>query len=132
MIIAFTVLAVLLGVYSFFFLRRGVWFFSFMLVAIYFAGTELLSRAKPAPLEILRNEGKLIAFATQEPNYIFVWVFYDEPRAYRLPWDRKLAGELHKAMKKNKGGTTIKLRDNETRGPVVHPTPIEPLPPKTP
>ena len=85
------------------------------LPATYVSLVELLSRPKPVKLEWHQSdlaEAKVIGADLREGEAIFVWLRLpdvEEPRAYALPWDQKLAEQLHGAQ-----------RDAESRGTTVH------------
>ena len=85
------------------------------LPAIYVSLVELLSRPKPVTLEWRQGEladAKVIGADLREGEAIFVWLRLPdviEPRAYVLPWDQKLAEQLHGAQ-----------RDAASRGTAVH------------
>ena len=110
--------------------------------AIYLSMTELLSRPKPVALEWARGaaEARVLGADLREGESIFLWVRVpgtDEPRAYRLPWDKKLAEQLHKAQREAaQDGTDVRAKNLFRTGPksdeqpVFYARPQEALPPK--
>ncbi len=86
-----------------------------LLPVTYVSLVELLSRPKPVTLEWRQGElaeAKVIGADLREGEAIFVWLRLPdvvEPRAYVLPWDQKLAEQLHGAQ-----------RDAASRGTAVH------------
>lgn len=110
--------------------------------ATYFSLTELLSRPKPVALEWARGaaEARVLGADLREGESIFLWVRVpgaDEPRSYRLPWDKKLAEQLHKAQREaTQDGTDVRAKNLFRAGPegdekpVFYARPQEALPPK--
>ncbi len=102
--------------------RRSVKVGALALVAIllptgYFALVELLSRPKPMVLEWApptKEDSTVLASQLQEGVAIYIWlVRHDapEPRAYVLPWDEKLARELHESRRKaERDGGAVRVR----------------------
>jgi len=104
---------------------------------------ELLSRPKPVELEWVRAgaaEAKVLGADLREGERIYLWLRVpgvDEPRSYVLPWDQKLAEQLHKAQREaTEQGTDVraknlfkKTRKSEEK-PVFYARPQEALPPK--
>jgi hypothetical protein len=108
--------------------------------AAYASVTDLLSRPKPASIEWLhRNtaEATVLSASIVENKSIYLWLQLSgetEPRAYVLPYDKKLARQLHEAQKnaKRKGTKTrmkrpfAKQRDNNKRQFYAAPQPPRP------
>ena len=93
------------------------------LPAIYVSLVELLSRPKPVTLEWRQGglaEAKVIGADLREGEAIFVWLRLPdviEPRAYRLPWDQKLAEQLYGAQREAKSrGTGVHVKHLFKRG----------------
>lgn len=115
----------------------------FMLVA-YAALADLLSRPKPVSLEVAHRQAEeAIVLATQirEGQGIYLWLQLpgvDEPRAYALPWDQRLAQQMQSAgqeAERNGGDLMARLpftRSLEQREPMFYAPPQEALPPKAP
>ncbi len=87
------------------------------LVAGYVAYADLLSRPKPAALEVRRSgvaEADVLAAALREDVGIYLWLRlpdFTEPRYYVLPWNRALAQQLQDAMRKaDRNDSTIRMR----------------------
>ena len=104
---------------------------------------ELLSRPKPVELEWVRTggaEAKVLGADLREGERIYLWLRVpgvDEPRAYALPWDQKLAEQLHRAQHEaSEQGTEVRARNLFRRAPkgeekpVFYARPQEALPPK--
>ena len=108
----------------------------------YFSMSELLSRPKPVALEWARgaSEARVLGSDLREGESIFLWVRVpdsDEPRAYRLPWDKKLAEQLHKAQREAaQDGTDVRAKNlfqsgpKDDQKPVFYARPQQALPPK--
>ncbi|MGI9407978.1 MAG: hypothetical protein ACR2O4_16500 [Hyphomicrobiaceae bacterium] len=70
----------------------------------YWAFSELLSRPKPAGIEWAQRavpEAVVLGSSMIEDKAIYLWLRFagqGEPRAYVLPWSKKLARQLHKAQ----------------------------------
>ena len=88
--------------------------------------SELMSRPKPASLEWARRhvkETNLLAASLQEGAAIYLWLRVpdsDEPRAYRLPWNKNLAKQLQKAQRqasKTKQGVRVRRPFDGTNDP---------------
>ena len=109
----------------------------------YLSMTELLSRPKPVALEWTRGlgEARVLGADLREGEAIFLWLRVpgtDDPRSYQLPWDQKLAEQLHKAQREAAQlGTDVRAK-NLRRGPegdekpVFYARPQDALPPKHP
>lgn len=85
--------------------------------AAYASVTDLLSRPKPASIEWLhRNaaEATVLSASIVENKSIYLWLQLAseaEPRAYVLPYDKKLARQLHEAQKAaKKKGTKTRMK----------------------
>jgi hypothetical protein len=122
MILGAILFALLLGAFVFLVLpsgnawRRGASATIFvLLVAIVFAGSlELLGRPKPLRLEWREaREAEVVSASLREGQGIYVWLQFDgmnEPRAYVLPWDIKMAQQLQTAMQQGQArGTSVKM-----------------------
>ena len=108
----------------------------------YASVVELLSRPKPLALEWQRAalaEAKVLGADLREGERIYLWLRVpgiQEPRSYELPWDRKLAEQLHRAQREaNARGTAVRARNlfgNRQDGhePVFYATPQPARPPK--
>jgi hypothetical protein len=109
----------------------------------YVSLVELLSRPKPVALEWSRAglaEAKVLGADLREGQSIYLWVRVpgvDEPRSYLLPWDQRLAQQLHKAQREaNERGTDVRAKNLFKRGPkddhpVFYARPQEARPPKS-
>lgn len=104
---------------------------------------ELLSRPKPVALEWVRSgaaEAKVLGADLREGERIYLWLRVpgvDEPRFYTLPWDQKLAEQLHKAQREAaEQGTDVRAKNLFKKAPkgeekaVFYARPQEALPPK--
>lgn len=87
------------------------------LVVAYGALAELLSRPKPVDLEFARTtvpEADVLAGRIVEGEAIYLWLGFvdlEEPRAYRLPFDRQTAEELRKALEEGEAnGSGVRMR----------------------
>ncbi len=108
----------------------------------YLSVVDLLSRPKPIALEWQRAglaEAKVIGADLREGESIYVWVRTPgvaEPRAYVLPWDQKLAEQLHGAQREaNARGTAVHARglfegSEDRQDPVFYALPQPARPPK--
>ncbi len=88
------------------------------LPAAYMSLSEMLSRPKPVGSEWARRElaeATVIGAQIVEGQAIYVWLGIEgieEPRAYALPWDEKVARQLHGARRNAEAnGTKVKMRD---------------------
>src|SRR5262245_19669192 len=141
--------ALLLGTFIFLVLPRGrLWqratsaTLSLVLIAVVYGGSiELLSRPKPLRLEVWQHadKAKVLAATMQEGEAIYVWLLFpgsDEPRAYALPWDMKMAQQLQNAMQQGQAnGTDVNMSKPfeaglDDREPKFYATPQEALPDK--
>ncbi len=112
------------------------------LPAAYVGYAELLSRPKPAQLELLRGqltEAGVIGMDLREDEAIYLWLRLEgtnEPRAYVLDWDEQRARELHEAQRgAEANGTEVRMRKpfaggGGDREPVFYAEPQRALPPK--
>jgi len=109
----------------------------------YASVVELLSRPKPVQLEWVRSgagEAKVVGADLREGERIYLWLRVpgiDEPRSYMLPWDQKLAEQLHKAQREaSQMGTDVRAKNLFRRAPegkekpVFYARPQQALPPK--
>ena len=87
-------------------------------VVSYGAFSDLLSRPKPAILELGNaavDEAEVLGAALREGRGIYLWLRLPdvvEPRYYVLPWRLNLAEELQKAMReaeRNRAGLIMRL-----------------------
>lgn len=81
------------------------------------AMSDLMSRPKPVAFEWWRqaqDQATVLSSQLREGDGVYLWLQIDgavEPRAYRLPWDRRLAEELEKARAEaEKNGTPLVMR----------------------
>ena len=88
------------------------------LPAAYMSLSEMLSRPKPVGSEWARRElaeATVIGAQMVEGQAIYVWLGMEgvaEPRAYALPWDEKIARQLHGARRNAEAnGTNVKMRN---------------------
>lgn len=88
------------------------------LPAAYVSLSEMLSRPKPVANEWIRREmaeATVLGSQMVEGQAIYVWLAMegiDEPRAYALPWDEKVARQLQGAKRSAKArGTQVKMRN---------------------
>ncbi len=98
--------------------RAGAVAISALFIPVAYAGlADLLSRPKPVWLEWSRErvaEATILGSHLQEGVGIYLWLHMpetDAPRAYVLPWDRKLAQQLQGARRqaqRNRSG--LKMR----------------------
>jgi hypothetical protein len=114
------------------------------LPATYVSMLDLLSRPKPVALEWQRAglaEAKVIGADLREGDAIYLWLRTpggNEPRAYVLPWDRKLAEQLHGAQREAQArGTAVHARgllegNQDRQQPMFYALPQPALPPKAP
>ena len=151
-VIAFATLALILGVYAFIGMplggrrRRALVsaFFALLIAGLFFGYSDMLGRPKSTRLELLRSgdkEAKVLGSYILDGQGIYLWLLLpgsSEPRYYVLPWDRKTAGALQKAIEDNAqqhgGGIVMQLpfeRSWDKRDPVFHPLPQPKLPDKT-
>ncbi len=87
------------------------------LPAGYFGLLEMLSRPKPAGLELARlnlAEATVLGSRMEEDKAIYLWLGMpgvEEPRAYTLPWDETLARQLRGAERESEdSGVPVKMR----------------------
>jgi len=105
---------------------------------------ELLSRPKPIALEwhnFELAEAKVLGADLREGESIYLWLRVagsDAPRFYVLPWDQKLAEQLHKAQREaSERGTGLRARNLFKVGPegkdrpVFYAEPQQARPPKS-
>lgn len=111
----------------------------------YVSVIDLLSRPKPIALEWRRtalSESKVLGADLREGESIHLWLRVpgvEEPRSYVLPWDQKLAEQLHKAQREaTESGTGLRARNLFRTGPeskdqpVFYAEPQQARPPKNP
>ena len=114
------------------------------LPATYLSVVELLSRPKPIALERQRadfSEASVLGAELREGEAIYLWLRVPgvtEPRSYVLPWDQKLAEQLHGAQREaNAKGTAVQARNLFRTSPdrqqaVFYAMPQPARPPKAP
>ena len=102
----------------------------------------MLSRPKPVDSEWARRElaeATVIGSQMVEGQAIYVWLGIEgveEPRAYTLPWDEKVARQLHGARRNAEAsGADVKMRNpfepsNDTRERLFYAAPQAPPPEK--
>jgi hypothetical protein len=112
------------------------------LPAAYMSLSEMLSRPKPVGSEWARRElaeATVIGAQMVEGEAIYVWLGLEgvkEPRAYTLPWDEKIARQLHGARRTAEAsGTKVKMRNpfepsNDQRERIFYAAPQPPPPVK--
>lgn len=113
----------------------------FLLVG-YVSYVELLSRPKPVTVEWFLDsvdEVVVLGATAVEGEAIYVWLQIpgvDEPRAYKLDWNRKTAEQMQAANRAaEKSGTAVKMRmpferSLDDREPMFYALPQPALPPK--
>ena len=75
------------------------------MLSSYAGFAELMSRPKPASLEWVKGSTKsarVVASHLRENEAIYLWLVFDgdvQPRAYRLPWNMKMAKQLQEAQR---------------------------------
>lgn len=104
--------------------------------------SDLLSRPKPVELEwwlAQAEEATVLGSRMEEGDSLYLWLQLSdtpEPRAYRLPWDRKTAEELQAALEEaERNGTGVRMRlpfesSLDRREPRFYAMPQPALPPK--
>lgn len=114
------------------------------LPATYVSVVDLLSRPKPIALEWKRAdlaEARVIGAELREGEAIYLWLRtpgVEEPRSYVLPWDQKLAEQLHGAQREaNARGTAVRARGlfatgQDRQQPMFYALPQPARPPKEP
>ncbi len=147
----FTAVAILAGVMAGISIwsRRRLWIrFAALAVAAlllplsYAAFAQLLSQPKPISLEWWfrqADEATVLGSSIQEGEGIYLWLQFstlDEPRAYRLPWDRELAEQLQAALREaEENHSQLRMRGPfepslDDRDPKFYALPQPALPPK--
>lgn len=80
--------------------------FALLLPAAYAAPATLLGQAKPVTLEWVNarvEEASVLSATLVENEAIYLTLqWHEAPGLYKLPWDRKLAEQLQKAMEEAK------------------------------
>lgn len=141
--------ALLLGTFIFLVLPRGrLWqratsatLFLVLIAVVYGGSIELLSRPKPLRLELWQqaDKAKVLGATMREGEAIYVWLQFpgvDEPRAYTLPWDMKMAQQLQNAMQEGQAnGADVNMSKPfeaglDDREPKFYATPQQALPDK--
>ena len=141
--------ALLLGTFIFLVLPRGrLWqratsatLFLVLIAVVYGGSIELLSRPKPLRLELWQqaDKAKVLGASMREGEAIYVWLQFpgvDEPRAYTLPWDMKMAQQLQNAMQEGQAnGADVNMSKPfeaglDDREPKFYATPQQALPDK--
>jgi hypothetical protein len=141
--------ALLLGTFIFLVLPRGrLWqratsatVFLVLIAVVYGGSIELLSRPKPLRLELWQqaDKAKVLGATMREGEAIYVWLQFpgtDEPRAYALPWDMKMAQQLQNAMQEGQAkGADVNMSKPfeaglDDREPKFYATPQQALPDK--
>lgn len=104
--------------------------------------SDLLSRPKPVALEwwlAQADEATVIGSQMRENDSLYLWLQIagsDEPRAYRLPWNQRLAEELQSALEEAaRNGSSVQMRSPfeptlDRREPMFYALPQPALPPK--
>lgn len=108
----------------------------------YAALADLLGRPKPAALEWWlgrAGEATVLGSSIEEGKALHLWLRLEgvpEPRAYVLPWDRRLAEQLQAASRAAEAqGSAVRMRlpfepSLDDREPRFHAPPQPALPPK--
>ena len=108
----------------------------------YAAMAELLSKPKPATIEWAlagAGEATVLGSLAREDEAIYLWLQLadvPEPRAYMLPWSRKLAEQLQEAQRQAaERGSGLRMRlpfepTLDDREPRFYAMPQPALPPK--
>ncbi len=108
----------------------------------YMSLSEMLSRPKPVDGEWAHRElaeATVIGSQMVEGQAIYLWLGLEgveEPRAYALPWDEKVARQLHGARRNAEArGTNVKMRNpfepsSDERERVFYAAPQAPPPQK--
>ena len=141
--------AILLGTFIFLVLPRGrLWqratsatLFLVLIAVVYGGSIELLSRPKPLRLELWQqaDKAKVLGATMREGEAIYVWLQFpgaDEPRAYTLPCDMKMAQQLQNAMQEGQAnGADVNMSKPfeaglDDREPKFYATPQQALPDK--
>lgn len=130
---------ILLGIYALVCLRTDGWrrYAGPGLLLVIAASAGLLysqSLGKPRPLALNFNieEARVQSILYDEPTAIYLWVIPSgtkEPVAVTLPWTDDMAQQVRRS-EANGGPLMFDGSAGETEK-VVHPMPIEALPPKT-
>lgn len=83
----------------------------------YFSLNDILSRPKPAQLEVVHkniDQVQVLSSIMKEDEAIYLWLQItdvDEPRSYKLPWSEETAKQLHKAQQEaEETGTEVKMK----------------------
>jgi hypothetical protein len=104
--------------------------------------TDLLSRPKPVSMEWWLGEAEeatVLGSQMREGKDLFLWLQLagePEPRAYRLPWDQKMAQQLQQALEQaERDGTEARMRlpfepSLDGREPRFYAAPQPAMPPK--
>ena len=124
-------------------IKAGALGCAILFMPVAYAGlSDLLSRPKPVALEWwLGNaqEATVIGSQMREGSSLYLWLQLDgetEPRAYRLPWNQKMAQQLQQALEKaERDGTEARMRlpfepSLDGREPKFYAAPQPALPPK--
>ena len=124
-------------------IKAGALACTVLFMPVAYAGlSDLLSRPKPVALEWwLHEAGEATVLGSQlrEGQSLFLWLQLagePEPRAYRLPWDQKMAQQLQQALEEaQRNGTEARMRlpfepTLDAREPKFYATPQPALPPK--
>jgi hypothetical protein len=108
----------------------------------YLGLSDLMSRPKPVELEWWldrADEATVLGSQMREGAGLYLWLQLAgsaEPRAYRLPWDQRMAEELEKAIEQaERNGTGVRMRlpfepTLDRREPKFYAAPQPALPPK--
>jgi hypothetical protein len=113
--IIFISLALLLGVFAYMAMppasraRRAiiVGFFAVILGVLFFGYSDMLGRPKSTRLEVFRvsmPDAKVLGSYLKENDGVYLWLQMpglDEPRYYKLPWDKNVAKSLQNAIAEN-------------------------------
>jgi len=109
-IVYFAALSVLVGVWAWAH-RPGWWtvgVYPVLVFALYFSAVEVMGTSKPKWLEWREMDVvRVISYVLDEPSAIHIWIeAKDGPRAYVIPWDKKIARQLRAADSDARGRET--------------------------
>jgi hypothetical protein len=124
-------------------IKAGALACTVLFMPVAYAGlSDLLSRPKPVALEWWLSEaGEATVLGSQmrEGQSLYLWLQLAgeaEPRAYRLPWNQKMAQQLQQALEEaQRNGTEARMRlpfepTLDAREPKFYAAPQPALPPK--
>lgn len=141
MIYLFSLCVLLLGCYFYFYARY--WHAPVVLVICYLTvwGFSVYMMGRPRPVThdylVTFKETVVLYYVLKEPEAIYLWLQFDEPIAYKLPWNTRMAQQLYAASesaKKSRGKLKVENLGNMFNPGdwVFHAEPPPALPPKMP